>query len=1151
MNDDKKECEECGTLNSVDSVKCKNCGCDLQNQGLEEDEYAILNALQQISRVGSSRAKNIVKAGYSDVDDLDDINIESITSIKGIGESVASDIVKTIEETKKQGGLYLCEECGAFVGEDTERCSNCGALMEDVEEDTETEYESVDEEIEEAQVEGDSSLYLCSNCGSFVSADSEVCKYCGASMEGLEEENEETLDDVDKGEDGGLFLCTNCGAFVSVESTECPSCGFTFTEDVEEEISETVEEEELEMMEEVEPKSESVKDSISEVSEEEIDDIEEQLDEGVDEGLEPESLDDLIGEVSDKDVHHNLLEEQTVEEMKGEKEWELEEELQISTDDVESDKVDESVDEEILQPEIAASTVQALTVGDDVKICGNCGYITDSSVEECSLCGYVFSEETVEMESEESSPIDAEDHSLDEDVDTIRKALGLSEEIDEDVETTSEDVLSRDDDEVDICTVCGAFLGSKIDRCPVCGSFTSETPDLDEIEEEPHIDYTDGDFSICDACGAFVKDGKKRCSICGSDMELAKKRIEEEEISSIEEDSGEVLEKFIGQRIDESQEDIEEDELEIYLCTSCGALVSSDAQTCPICHADVSDSESGTPEEYGHQEIAEDINEEGTSVNETQEEKYLEEPREEIEEGEYTEPDIIEDDSITSEKLSEEIIGEDDEELDIKLNEEIESILNEYEGGSENEEIEQTWDEESQAEMDVKDTELESVLEEMKEEGLEKAESSDEEDEWLRCPICNSHVSVDSDYCSICEHPLDEIGRGQEVSTKETVVSKVPERTEKTESERSIILKTKQTDKKTVSEPDFVESHVTSNIKNVLDRAKDYQVPVSSLSLLAFGGIYLTTYRTSDFSYFGEIGLILIGLFFSLGILTVFIFKDELVSHSYLGFIGYITGIVISSLVPIGRYILHLNIPLLASAGMIAIALGIFWILDYKLPENFGYYMLWFSGISILFVSGLTLILYPVQISNLEYSIILPLGLGSVMVTGGTAMWYRRAYEVYEGSPSVTSKRFSNYQNPSSYFEDVSKTCPVSEEKAIPYYSKGIASCSMGEYEDAVGKFKKALEIEGDNEAIWNNLGTAYSRLGDQERAKNCLKNAISLNEEYAIAWNNLGNTNFRCGDYPEALECYDKALEIEKNYRDAMLNKSQALIKLSKVGES
>lgn len=1106
MNEPIKECKDCGTLNPPGANRCKNCGLEFL---INYNEKAVLNALKQISGVGSSRARKIVDAGFSDVEELDDVNLESITSIEGIGESIASDIVETIEDTKEEGGLYLCDQCGAFVGKKSEICSNCGAVLEDLEEEKVTSEESVSEKSKEG-----GSLYLCSNCGSFIGSDSETCKHCGAEMKDVDDDIVEDeiskeddtsiegsvpvdTEDQEEEEDDGLFLCTNCGAFVSVASTECPQCSFTFTD--EEIIDEELVDEEVFDEELVDEKAESdIKD---------IFDIEKL--EKPEEGLEIEQdieYDDQEADEIPFDIEDQL--KRDIEEL--EKREGIDQEIDL----------EKSYDGKNIESEETTSTVSALPVGDDVKICGNCGYISERKLDECPLCENEFSDSEVDIS--ETEPID---DSAETDVDTFKRAFGISQELEEIPE--DENILKKDKD-LQVCTICGAFLKEESERCSVCGSLISEIPDLDSLEESPHIDYTDEKINLCDACGAFVDEDYERCSICGSDMGLAMREVEDEEVSSPKKDQEDVLERFFGVRsVEGSAKDGVEDEIELYLCNSCGAMVSAEAEQCSICLSDLIDEDVEPVEEDLLSREIEDIDDVSGP--------------EDIEELRDIESEL-------DEIMDEDEPGYEQDELDIELNQEIEAILKDkYKEDISHEE--KLYGQSEGLDEVPDDTDLEKTIDELRKDILSGDKEDKIEDEWEKCPACNSHVSIDSDYCSVCDHPL------AEDIDKRTIYKSTEPEIKAQKSSNDITPKTPTLSKKTTSYKtssdgsDFIDSHIKTGIKDVLYKAKDYEVPISSLSLLAFGGVYLTTYRTTDFMYFTEMVLLLIGLFFGVGALTLFIFKDEFLSYSYIGFVGYLSGIFVSSTVPISSYMLGMELPILACAGMIAAALGIFWILDYKLPEKFHYYMMWFSGISILFVVLLVILFYPVEITPFEYPLILTVGLGSVMVVGGTVTWYRKANEIYgaSGRQRTPGKVYIN-KDTGQYFEDISKTCPISNEEAVPYYSNGIASCSVGEYDDAIDKFRKALDLEGDNEAIWNNLGTSYSRIGDQEKAKGCFKRAINLEEDYAIAWNNLGNANFRCGKYSEALNCYDKALEIEENYRDAMINKSKVLTKLSKM---
>ena len=1148
MNEPIKECKDCGTLNPPEASRCKNCGFEFL---INDDEKAVLNALKQISGVGSSRARNIVDAGFSDVEELDDVDLESITSIEGIGESIASDIVETIEDTKEEGGLYLCDQCGAFVGKKSEICSNCGAVMEDLEEEQEEEKVTSEESVSEKSKEG-GSLYLCSNCGSFIGSDSETCKHCGAEMEDddvVEDEISKEDDTSAEGsvpvdtegqeeeEDDGLFLCTNCGAFVSVASTECPQCSFTFSD--EEIVDEEVVDEEVVDEEVVDEEVIDEKVIDEEVIGEELVDEEVIGEEVIDEELVEEEVIDEEAESDIKDIfdieklekpEEGLAIEQDIEyddQDADEIPFDIEDQLKRDIEELEKREgidqeidIEKSYDGENIESEETTSTVSALPVGDDVKICGNCGYISERKVDECPLCENEFSDSEVDISDTE--PVD---DSAETDVDTFKRAFGISQELEEIPD--DEDVLKKDQD-LQVCTICGAFLKEESERCSVCGSLISEIPDLDSLEESPHIDYTDEKINLCDACGAFVNEDYERCSICGSDMGVAMREVEDEEVSGPKKDQEDVLERFFGVRsVEGSAKDEVEDEIELYLCNSCGAMVSAEAEQCSICLSDLTDEDVEPVEEDLISREIEDIDD-VSGPEDIEELKDIESELDEI--------------------MDEDEPGYEQDELDIELNQEIEAILKDKYKEDISHEEKLSGQSEGLDEV-PDDTDLERTIDELRKDILSGDKEDKIEDEWEKCPACNSHVSIDSDYCSVCDHPLAE-----DIDKRTTYKSTEPE-IKAQKSSNDITPKTPTLSKKTTSYKtssdgsDFIDSHIKTGIKDVLYKAKDYEVPISSLSLLAFGGVYLTTYRTTDFMYFTEMILLLIGLFFGVGALTLFIFKDEFLSYSYIGFVGYLSGIFVSSTVPISSYMLGMELPILACAGMIAAALGIFWILDYKLPEKFHYYMMWFSGISILFVVLLVILFYPVEITPFEYPLILTVGLGSVMVVGGTVTWYRKANEIYgaSGSQRTPGKVYTDKET-GQYFEDISKTCPISNEEAVPYYSNGIASCSVGEYDDAIDKFRKALDLEGDNEAIWNNLGTSYSRVGDQEKAKGCFKRAINLEEDYAIAWNNLGNANFRCGKYSEALNCYDKALEIEENYRDAMINKSKVLTKLSKM---
>ena len=63
----------------------------------------------------------------------------------------------------------------------------------------------------------------------------------------------------------------------------------------------------------------------------------------------------------------------------------------------------------------------------------------------------------------------------------------------------------------------------------------------------------------------------------------------------------------------------------------------------------------------------------------------------------------------------------------------------------------------------------------------------------------------------------------------------------------------------------------------------------------------------------------------------------------------------------------------------------------------------------------------------------------------------------------------------------------------------------------------------------WFNKGMAFIELGQYQDAISAFDKAIEINPKYANAWNNKGVALGRLGRYKEAKVCYDKAKELRK----------------------
>ena len=118
-----------------------------------------------------------------------------------------------------------------------------------------------------------------------------------------------------------------------------------------------------------------------------------------------------------------------------------------------------------------------------------------------------------------------------------------------------------------------------------------------------------------------------------------------------------------------------------------------------------------------------------------------------------------------------------------------------------------------------------------------------------------------------------------------------------------------------------------------------------------------------------------------------------------------------------------------------------------------------------------------------------------------------------------------------------------------------------GGYEEAIGCYNKAIELEPDYFQAWNNKGLAFLERDKREyeykykRAIECFDTAIKyfekakinpkeyiyyrLSEDRADTYNNLDVCYYELRDYDKAIECFEKADEINKHDKLAETNRT------------
>jgi arylsulfatase A-like enzyme/Flp pilus assembly protein TadD len=101
----------------------------------------------------------------------------------------------------------------------------------------------------------------------------------------------------------------------------------------------------------------------------------------------------------------------------------------------------------------------------------------------------------------------------------------------------------------------------------------------------------------------------------------------------------------------------------------------------------------------------------------------------------------------------------------------------------------------------------------------------------------------------------------------------------------------------------------------------------------------------------------------------------------------------------------------------------------------------------------------------------------------------------------------------------------------------GISLADSGRLEDALGTFRRALEIDPRNGEAYQNIGIALLKADRVDEAAQNLERALSLNDRNPRALNALGVARMRQGSVDGALEAWDRAAAEDPTQYDALFN--------------
>ncbi len=119
-----------------------------------------------------------------------------------------------------------------------------------------------------------------------------------------------------------------------------------------------------------------------------------------------------------------------------------------------------------------------------------------------------------------------------------------------------------------------------------------------------------------------------------------------------------------------------------------------------------------------------------------------------------------------------------------------------------------------------------------------------------------------------------------------------------------------------------------------------------------------------------------------------------------------------------------------------------------------------------------------------------------------------------------------------------SRAIELNPDHAAVYNNRGIAFSKNGAFRHAIEDFNKAINLKPNYQKAFSNRGIAYAELGEFESAIRDISQAIKLNPNYATAYNNLGRTYYLKCDASRAIENLNKAVALEPNLAEAYNNR-------------
>ena len=138
----------------------------------------------------------------------------------------------------------------------------------------------------------------------------------------------------------------------------------------------------------------------------------------------------------------------------------------------------------------------------------------------------------------------------------------------------------------------------------------------------------------------------------------------------------------------------------------------------------------------------------------------------------------------------------------------------------------------------------------------------------------------------------------------------------------------------------------------------------------------------------------------------------------------------------------------------------------------------------------------------------------------------------------LTVRRNSDYRSELAIWDD---TVNKQANNWRGWNGRGLAYGQLGDYDQAIADFSRAIELKPDIAKPYNNRALVYEKKGRHDREMHDLNRAIEVDPDYAVAYNNRAMAYRKRGLHDKEMQDLNKAIELKGDYAIAYQNRAAA----------